>query len=347
MIELGLRMPFCAGMDADRQFYSFDAQAGRAAVLLLSRTPHDAAAHQLVYALARLRPELAALDTDLVLMAPFNTAATVFHAGPGAEAGLSIVVCHDGLFEACAVPEATPLVVVIDRASRIRMIHGVDDAFGPPVAHRTLQAVQGLAREPAGAAALPAPVLTIPGLLEQPLCHALIEHFESGASFDSGVTGSDLDGQTRHRLDHDRKRRRDCLLQPGDDLHDAVHDRLFRRCAPEIRRAFHHDIAHADRILVARYDAADGGHFRRHRDNAAPGVAFRQFALSINLNTGAYDGGHLLFPEYNDHRYRPQTGEGIVFSASLLHEATPVTIGYRYVLLTFLHDEQAEIRRLT
>ena len=42
--------------------------------------------------------------------------------------------------------------------------------------------------------------------------------------------------------------------------------------------------------------------FRRHHDNAASNVAFREYALSVNLNTGEYKGGDLLFPEYNNHR---------------------------------------------
>jgi hypothetical protein len=35
-----------------------------------------------------------------------------------------------------------------------------------------------------------------------------------------------------------------------------------------------------------------------------------------------------------------------VFSASLLHEATPVIKGQRYVLLTFFHNAEAQARRL-
>ena len=108
---------------------------------------------------------------------------------------------------------------------------------------------------------------------------------------------------------------------------------------------FQHDTTHTDRILVARYDAG-AGHFRRHRDNVGESVAFRQFALSVNLNAEEYEGGNLLFPEYNDHQYRPGTGDGIVFSSSLLHEVTPMTRGHRYVLLTFLHDIHAEARRV-
>jgi predicted 2-oxoglutarate/Fe(II)-dependent dioxygenase YbiX len=38
-------------------------------------------------------------------------------------------------------------------------------------------------------------------------------------------------------------------------------------------------------------------------------------------------------------------GAGIIFSASLLHEAAPVTKGRRYVLLTFLHNAGGEAQR--
>jgi predicted 2-oxoglutarate/Fe(II)-dependent dioxygenase YbiX len=37
----------------------------------------------------------------------------------------------------------------------------------------------------------------------------------------------------------------------------------------------------------------------------------------------------------------PPTGGAVVFSCSLLHEATPVTSGRRYAFLPFLYDEEA------
>jgi predicted 2-oxoglutarate/Fe(II)-dependent dioxygenase YbiX len=117
---------------------------------------------------------------------------------------------------------------------------------------------------------------------------------------------------------------------------------LSNRVIPEIKRAFQADIANADRILIARYD--DTGHFKRHRDDAAPHTAFREFAISLNLNTDEYEGGELLFPEYDDQRYSPPAGAAIVFSASLLHEAAPVTRGSRYVLLSFLGSAAAQAR---
>jgi len=68
--------------------------------------------------------------------------------------------------------------------------------------------------------------------------------------------------------------------------------------------------------------------------------------MSLNLNTGEYEGGDLEFPEFDNDRYSPPAGAAVVFSASLLHAACPVTRGQRYVLLTFLHDQQAEAQRL-
>ena len=87
-----------------------------------------------------------------------------------------------------------------------------------------------------------------------------------------------------------------------------------------------------------------GGYFKRHRDNAAPHTAFREFAISLNLNTQDYEGGELLFPEYDDHRYSPAAGSAVIFSASLLHEAAPVTSGSRYVLLSFLCSAAGQAR---
>jgi predicted 2-oxoglutarate/Fe(II)-dependent dioxygenase YbiX len=141
------------------------------------------------------------------------------------------------------------------------------------------------------------------------------------------------------------KHRRDLLIEADTVLHSSLRSILLDRCRPQIARAFQVEIAHTDRILLARYDDT-GGWFRRHRDNEADSVAFRQFALSVNLNTGEYDGGELLFPEYNDHRHAPPAGGGIVFASSVLHEAAPVTRGSRYVLLTFFHSEAVEARRL-
>jgi predicted 2-oxoglutarate/Fe(II)-dependent dioxygenase YbiX len=154
----------------------------------------------------------------------------------------------------------------------------------------------------------------------------------------------DAQGRAVHKVDQSKKHRFDLALGARDPCLNRVMAALAARCLPEIRKAFQVDVRHTDRVLIARYDDS-GGYFKRHRDNSAPSVAFRQFALSVNLNDD-YDGGQVEFPEYNAYRYRPEAGSGVVFSCSLLHEALPVTLGRRYVLLTFLHDADAQTRWL-
>jgi predicted 2-oxoglutarate/Fe(II)-dependent dioxygenase YbiX len=39
--------------------------------------------------------------------------------------------------------------------------------------------------------------------------------------------------------------------------------------------------------------------------------------------------------------FRPRTGEAVLFSCSLQHQALPVTKGRRFALLSFFYDEPA------
>ena len=188
--------------------------------------------------------------------------------------------------------------------------------------------------EPARTAAFAAPVLIVPGVLSRARCQAFIDHFEA-SPHEPGRMASDDGAGAMHKLDASLKSRRDVELAAGTPFHGEVMDVMARTCVPEIKRAFQKDVGFADRILVARYDAA-GGYFKRHRDNALPHTAFREFAISINLNTHAYEGGALRFPEYDDNGYSAPAGGAMIFSASLLHEAAPVTQGSRYVILSFL-----------
>lgn len=49
----------------------------------------------------------------------------------------------------------------------------------------------------------------------------------------------------------------------------------------------------------------------------------------------------MRFPEFGQSLYVPPVGGAVIFSCSLLHEATPVTAGRRYAFLPFLYDEAA------
>lgn len=133
------------------------------------------------------------------------------------------------------------------------------------------------------------------------------------------------------------KSRHDGNIPPGPLL-EGLRTAVAQRLAPEIAKAFQFNATRIERFIVACYDAGEGGWFRPHRDNTTPGTAHRKFAVSINLN-GDFDGGDLRFPEFGPRTYRPPAGGAVVFSCSLLHEATPVTRGRRYATLPFLYDD--------
>lgn len=336
----GERLPFCFGMTADRRFYSSEEQAGRPAVMIAVHHASPDEVRPVIRAFIQRSEAFAACGADVLLLASADVVRRVTDDLP-APCPVQIIDCDMHFLARCRIRSGT-VALVVDRNLRVALRLSTGDVVD--LVSACLECLAGMPREEARDVLLPAPVLSLPHLLDRALCRTLIERFESGPSIDGGVAAIDAAGVPQNRVDVGKKRRRDSLISPSDPLHTILQEALLRRCAPEIARAFQVKVRHTDRILVARYDDS-GGWFRRHRDNGAENVAFREFALSVNLNTD-YDGGHLLFPEYNDHRYRPPSGGGIIFSASLLHEATPVLRGRRYVLLTFLHGDAAEERRL-
>ncbi len=125
------------------------------------------------------------------------------------------------------------------------------------------------------------------------------------------------------------------------DLAREAREALSTRLLPQIRKAFQFRGGYIERHMVACYDAQDGGYFKPHRDDTTPGAAHRRFACSINLNAEDFEGGDLSFAEFGPKTYRPPTGGAVVFSCSLLHEATSVTKGKRYAFLPFFYDAAA------
>ncbi len=185
-----------------------------------------------------------------------------------------------------------------------------------------------------------APVLVVPRVFEPGLCKALIEHYNARGGRDSGFM-RDVDGKTVAIVDHRHKRRRDCDIE-DQTLIRACMMRVHSRLVPEVHKAFQFHATRMERYIVSCYDAAEAGHFNPHRDNTTLGTAHRRFAVSLFLNSGEYEGGLLRFPECGNALYSAPLGGAVVFSCSLLHEATMVTRGLRYMFLPFLHDEPAQ-----
>jgi peroxiredoxin/predicted 2-oxoglutarate/Fe(II)-dependent dioxygenase YbiX len=227
-----------------------------------------------------------------------------------------------------------PQTFVLDERLRVlAAIPFADDA------RRHAQAVLSVVRARSAPPATNAPVLVLPRVFEPALCARLVAHYEEHGGKDSGVM-RDRNGMTVGEYDHGFKRRRDQTIM-DESLRGACIARIRRRLVPEIRRAFAFEATRIERHIVACYDAAEGGFFRAHRDNGGKGTAHRRFAVTLNLNTGEYEGGELRFPEYGRQTYAAEAGGAVVFACGMLHEATPVKRGRRYAYLPFLYDEAA------
>ncbi|HLC08747.1 MAG TPA: 2OG-Fe(II) oxygenase [Methyloceanibacter sp.] len=188
-----------------------------------------------------------------------------------------------------------------------------------------------------------APILILPRVFEPQFCKELIKLYGEQGGEESGFM-REKEGKTVHVADHSFKRRKDFNFSDSEEfepLRQAVRARLIRRLVPEIQKAFNFGVTRIERYIVACYEGETGGFFRAHRDNTTKGTAHRRFACTLNLNAEEYEGGDLRVPEFGTRTYRAPTGGAVIFSCSLLHEATPVTKGKRYAFLPFLYDDAA------
>ncbi|MCU0541916.1 MAG: redoxin domain-containing protein [Oscillatoriaceae cyanobacterium Prado104] len=189
-----------------------------------------------------------------------------------------------------------------------------------------------------------APVLVIPNVLDKDYCRFLIDLYKTNGGSPSGFMRQ-VGGKTVGLFDDNFKKRRDFFIE-DPKLQQQLSAIIWRRVKPEIEKAFQFTITRFERYLVGCYDAQSGGFFRPHRDNTSKGTMHRRFAMTLNLNVGEYTGGFLRFPEYAPHGYKGESGTAIIFSCSLLHEATPVISGERFALLSFFYgNEDAKVRQ--
>lgn len=231
------------------------------------------------------------------------------------------------------------LTYVLDPALRVLAVltdHPGSDAHAASLV-ALLDRLPGI--DPEHVPATHAPVLVLPRVFEPDFCETLVEYYGAHRSEETGFM-RDVGGRTTVIVDYDHKRRRDCDVEDRQ-LRRACMVRIRDRLVPEIHKAFQFRATRMERYIVACYDAADEGHFRAHRDNTTKGTAHRRFAVSLFLNSGEYEGGFLRFPEYGSGLYAAPRGGAVVFSCSLLHEATVVTGGRRFMFLPFLYDDAA------
>jgi peroxiredoxin len=259
--------------------------------------------------------------------------------------GADIVKRYGALWEIPQQPgkfNFTPCSFLIDENSRIKKLSPITDIAKHP--GQVLEELRSLLpKREVRDISMQAPVLLIDNVLTKAECDYLIHVWHTQGNVDSGSMRT-INGQTVGVYDYDTKIRRDHFIA-DPALVKHIDTMVRRRVFPQIKKAFHFDCTHREDYKIACYDAERGGYFRRHRDNTTAATAHRIWAMSLNLNSEDYDGGYLKFPEFSDYRYKPTTGSAIIFSGSMMHEATDVSNGKRFVLLQFFYDSKhAEIR---
>ncbi len=180
-----------------------------------------------------------------------------------------------------------------------------------------------------------APVLLLPNVFDDALCLRLIRDWEADNFEGEVITGHpEMTGDPDAAgVQHAIKKRRD--HEPKPAFNKVLRQMAGRRIVPELYKAFQFKTGFLKPFLIGCYTEHRGDYFLPHRDNTSKETQNRRFAISINLNDD-YEGGCLRFAEFSDRLYRPPKGGAVVFSCSLLHEATPVTRGERYVALSFV-----------
>ena len=251
------------------------------------------------------------------------------------------VADYDGRIGASYGADAAPRTLVLDPLQRVIADIGWDHPSGHAATLRGLLRDLPSVDQSAGVP-LWAPALIVPRVLDFDLCDFLVRLYEAMGGEDSGFL-LDRNGRTATVVDHRLKSRRDLLIV-DPQLRNTMREQIVRRLLPAVERFFGFTATRMDRYLVSCYDAAERGHFFRHRDNLNAGAVHRRFAVSINLNRD-YEGCDLIFSEFGRRTYRPPVGGAVVFSCGMLHEVTPITRGKRYAFVPFLYGESEAAQR--
>jgi len=340
--EVGEPAPFFTAATDNNDRYSLEVAAGHWIVLLFFGTLSAEASRQALEAALGKRALFD--DWSAALYGVSLDRSDKAQRGlANAEPGVRFFWDFDGavsrLYGVADTDHLRPAIFLIDPCFRIAMAEPIEQT-----AEVLARLEQELKDAPALADSPTAPVLTLPRILEPEVCASLLDYYRRGDPSPSGFA-IDVDGRTVQHVNPMLKRRSDVTIE-DEDLIAAVRTRLETRLFPMVKRAFNWRAQYIERYLICRYGEQDQGFFFPHRDDMTAGTAHRKFAVSLNLNAEDYEGGDLRFPEFGPRTYRPPTGGATVFCCSLLHEATPVTRGERFVFVPFLYDDEgARLRR--
>jgi hypothetical protein len=161
----------------------------------------------------------------------------------------------------------------------------------------------------------------VPNVFEPEFCRTLIDIHAGSAAAPNGEGGP-----------------AEAMIADGE-RQSEIASRFAERLYPEIAKAFHFHPVRIERFLIAAFGREATAHCHPRREADFAGGDGRRFAIALALNSEDHEGGNLRFPEFGSRLFRAPTGGALVFSASLLHEMTPVLTGCRYAFLPLIADE--------
>lgn len=172
------------------------------------------------------------------------------------------------------------------------------------------------------------PIIVVPNVISESLRNELIHYHDESNRKNIENKGS--------------KNRTHVFANP--ELTKKLDDKLCKSLFPELKKVFNIDVTYRENYKICSYNSEDRGKFHAHRDSVYP-YGHRRFAMSLILNDD-YEGGGIIFPEYNRVAYKPEPCSAVIFPTPLYHQVLEVTGGTRYVIISFLlGDESAEYKR--
>lgn len=286
---------------------------------------------------ARLADEFQQVETQVL---------AVTRASPEANAAVSerlklpylVLSDPEGALHRAAGLEGSAEAVTLLLDSILRLERTITAADGPSQADLALAHARARVKAlPPSVVAAQPPVLVVPNVLDRDHCRRLIAYWEQGQKVENIVASS----SERSNIANPKTKIRADVIIPDDspESKDLI-DVISRRLLPEVLKGFGFRVSRMQQFCVGCYDSSSRGYFAPHRDNTTPLTKHRRYALTLNLNTGEYDGGYLRFPEYGPQLYAPPAGGAVVFHCSLLHLVFPVTRGRRFALVAFFWGEE-------
>ena len=172
------------------------------------------------------------------------------------------------------------------------------------------------------------PIIIVPNVISESLKNELISYHDSSG---------------RKNIENKGTKNRTHVFINGE-ITKKLDDKLSKSLFPELKKIFNIDITYRENYKICSYNSKDKGKFHAHRDSVYP-YGHRRFAMSLILNND-YEGGGIIFPEYNRVPYKPEPRSAVIFPTPLYHQVLKVTRGTRYVIISFLlGDESAEYKK--